>query len=265
MLRKLLKYEFQSQYGLYGGIYLFMLLLSAVAAAMGKLCEKWPSNQVFKIIFVISLVMVVIGCMAVFVITTVMSILRYRNNLLKDEGYLMHTLPVMPASLHFCKLAASFVWYAADMAIVTFIIMLLSGDWKLSWLFEMADIIGCTTPMAVLIIIYIALSALSSMSIFYAAMNLGSLSYSSKGVMSFVAYLIIYMVNELIALAGLAVFIVIQFGTDFSAFLEMNESAWINSGYTMNIMIMSVIISIIYLVGYNAISVYILNKKLNLE
>ena len=63
----------------------------------------------------------IIGMIAVTVMTTVVMVLRFYRNLLRDEGYLMHTLPVSVHSLVWSKLIVSLCWFA-----VTFLVILLT-------------------------------------------------------------------------------------------------------------------------------------------
>ena len=113
MLGKLIKYEMKSQGFMYAGIYIIVMILSIVTFGAYKINTAMGGNPVFSTIYRFAIAGAVIALIAMFIITLVMSILRYRNNLLKDEGYLMHTLPVSAASLHFSKMIASIISTAA--------------------------------------------------------------------------------------------------------------------------------------------------------
>ena len=134
MLGKLIKYEMKSQGFMYAGIYIIVMILSIVTFGAYKINTAMGGNPVFSTIYRFAIAGAVIALIAMFIITLVMSILRYRNNLLKDEGYLMHTLPVSAASLHFSKMIASIIWFAGDFIVLMMSIGFIKGDLRYSWI-----------------------------------------------------------------------------------------------------------------------------------
>ena len=178
------------QGAMYLGIYLIALLFSVIAVASDKINQALNGNPVFSVMRVLSLAAAVIALIAIFIITVVMCIIRYRNNLLKDEGYLMHTLPVSAASLHFSKLLAGIIWFIGDIAVLMISVGILTEDFRFTWIKSFKVILEQSglkidSGMAFVFVLYIVLSVISSLSMFYACLNLGSLSYSSKGIMGF--------------------------------------------------------------------------------
>ncbi|MCL1808903.1 MAG: hypothetical protein FWG42_03930 [Clostridiales bacterium] len=102
MLGKLLKYEIQATSRVFLPLYLGLLAV-AVAASF-----TLQSNlDVLKGIIMFLLVMLY-G--ALIVVTVVLLIQRFYRNLLKDEGYLMFTLPVHQATLVASKLVTACLW-----------------------------------------------------------------------------------------------------------------------------------------------------------
>ena len=204
MLGKLIKYEMKSQGFMYAGIYIVVMILSIVTFGAYKINTAMGGNPVFSTIYRFAVAGAVIALIVMFIITLVMSILRYRNNLLKDEGYLMHTLPVSAASLHFSKMIASIIWFAADFIVL----MLLKYSWiKKLKMFMSAETDGTATGMVIsgitgtvvaITVLYIIISIISALSTFYVCLDLGSLSYSSKGIMAFVWYIILYFVGQIL-------------------------------------------------------------------
>lgn len=267
MLGKLLKHEFKSQYSMFAGIYIFIVILSLVYAASNKVSQLYPGNPIFKVIAPLALIAAVIGLVAMFIITVIMAILRYRNNLLKDEGYLMHTLPVSPLSLHVSKLITTAVWIIVDFAVLMLMVGVLTWDWKYSWInaaiatFSQAGL-EVSGGMVVFFLIYMLLSVMVSISQFFVSLNLGHLSYGSKGLMSFVAYMITYAVSQVISVVGMLIFGAIEFGGDFNVVFEQTSGG---PAFIGGIFITSSILMLLLFAGYNVISVYALKKKLNLE
>lgn len=271
MLGKLLKHELKAQYSMYIGMYLFIVLLGGVYALGDLASGRFPGNPIFKIITQLSLLAVVIGLAAMFIVTLIMSILRYRNNLLRDEGYLMHTLPVTPFSLHVSKMIAALIWIVADMVVLVLMIAVLTGDWKFNWLQNGLDQLEqsgleFSGGMIALLVIYMVFAFLLSISQFYVSLNLGYLSYGSKGLMSFVAYLVTYMIAQVVSVIGLMIFGFVKYGGSFNTFLEQTSSQTVApTGFMTGILTTSAILSVLLFAAYNIVSVYILKKKLNLE
>lgn len=249
MLGKLLKYEFKAQGAMYLGIYFIVLLLSVVYFASDKINNALNGNPVFSTMQIFSLAAVVIALIAIFIITIVMCIIRYRNNLIKDEGYLMHTLPVSPASLHFSKMIAGIIWFAADVVILAVSVVILTGDVRFTWVKAMKEALAqsgleINFGVTASFLLYILLSIISSLSMFYACLNLGSLSYGSKGVMAFVWYIILYMVNQFVSMIGLVILCIVQYGSDFAVLFETQTDA-APTAFVTGTFVMSAIIAVI--------------------
>lgn len=106
MLGKLLKYEFKATGRLLIPLYAAILIVSLVG---GFGLDQLVMTELASVIFL----MVYTGLfIALFVMTLILIIQRFNNNLLKDEGYLMFTLPVSTHSLLWSKMISSLVWCA---------------------------------------------------------------------------------------------------------------------------------------------------------
>ena len=111
MFGKLIKYDFKSLLKVHIGMYLFMLVES-FALLLSELLRKNYPNNVFSTMFGgLLIVMFIITAIIVLIVSNVMCILRYRKNVLKDEGYLTHTLPVESWQIHASKLIVSVVYF----------------------------------------------------------------------------------------------------------------------------------------------------------
>lgn len=270
MLGKLFKHEFKAQYKMYGGIYIAILLIGVVSCILGVISDKFPNNVVVKNLFAFSIVMAVVALVAMFIMTLVLSIYRYYNNLIKDQGYLMHTLPVPSFNHHIVKLIVPIVWFAAD-AVVTFImIIFMTRDLKFGWFDIIKGLmdaleIDMSAGNITVALIYMLMGIISSLSLFYACCNVGSLSNSNKGLMAFVSYMAFYMINQIISLIGMFVFmgvLAIKEGIGIGQILMSEEPP---AGYFSGILLTTVIISVVLIILYNVVSYYVLTKKVNLE
>ncbi|MEG1477897.1 MAG: hypothetical protein RSC20_00065 [Clostridiales bacterium] len=102
MLGKLLKYEFKATGRVLVPIYILMLL----AALVGGFTFG-PNAGTFSMI----IIMIFAGlATASIVLTIIITVQRFNNNLLTDEGYLMFTLPVSTTKLILSKLIVAFCW-----------------------------------------------------------------------------------------------------------------------------------------------------------
>lgn len=131
MLGKLLKYEFKLTartllpiYAALAGLTVLMCLTTKTPAEMLFLFQGTIGELLLVAIYSAYGIMM----SAVFIITVVLLIERFYKNLLRDEGYLMHTLPVTTGGLVFSKLAGAVVWSVISIVIGCLSVMLVAMD-----------------------------------------------------------------------------------------------------------------------------------------
>lgn len=270
MLGKLFKHEFKAQYKLYGAIYFAILLIGVVTCTLGFISDKFPNNIVVKSLYACSIFMAISALVVMFIMTMVISIYRYYTNLIKDQGYLMHTLPVPAFNHHIVKLILPFLWFVADAAVTFIMIILMTRDLKFEWFDIIRGLmdaleIDMSAGNIVMGLLYILISIVTSLSIFYACCNVGSLSNSNKGLMAFVAYIIFYIINQSVSSIGLFVFMgimAVKSGIGIGEMLMADEPP---AGYTNGSMVTGMVVSVIFIIFCNIVSRYVLTKKVNLE
>jgi len=123
MLGKLLKHEFRAT----GRLMLPALGAVLVLAVLANLSIRFIqiSNSVFLTVLLgLVIAAFVIGVIAVSIMTIVLMVMRFYRNLLKDEGYLMHTLPVSVHELVWSKLIVSFVWFTVTFLLIWLVVLL---------------------------------------------------------------------------------------------------------------------------------------------
>lgn len=116
MLGKLLKYELKSTSRIMGVLYLALLVVVAVVGFVAR-GTIWEATQGNAIAVVISGLIYTLLVMALLIITIVMVLQRFYKNLLKEEGYLMHTLPVPTWMLVASKTICSLIWILLSIAV----------------------------------------------------------------------------------------------------------------------------------------------------
>ena len=117
MLRKLLKQEFRAT----ARVMLPLYLVTFVLALAVRLVLLLSQNQVLldsvggrtlrAILLGVSVTAFVVAAIATFLAALIQAVLRFRSNLLGDEGYVMFTLPVSTHQLVWAKLITSAVWF----------------------------------------------------------------------------------------------------------------------------------------------------------
>ena len=123
MLKKLLKQEFLATARAMGILYLVMLVL-----AMGGQLMVGRLGDLGKLVQALCL----LAAMACGLLSLPIMIVRFKQNLLGDEGYLMLTLPVSVHQHLWSKLIVSAVWSALStlMTALSWNIILYGSEWE---------------------------------------------------------------------------------------------------------------------------------------
>lgn len=274
MLRKLLKHEFRAT----GRIMLPLfgiLLLASVGANLSIRGLADSDNTLLRTLGVILIMLFIIAIAAVGIISFVLMINRFYKNLLQDEGYVMMTLPVSIHQQIWSKLIVSTVWFAATGVIVVLSMFITAFDIHLMdevWhgflnLLDFAarinhlDLVANGAAFCVELAVLGILSSFSRCLRTYSAMAIGFSFPNHKGLLSVVFYI--------------ATGIALQFlgGLGFSA-LGDNWFQRLLTGWTPDISVVSgihmfmavmVLLELIYGAVFYVLTVYFLQKHLNLE
>ncbi len=279
MFGKLLKYEFKStsriMWLLYVGLIGVALLLGLVVR-VGDVFDLADVDYSYSGIFMeneamsklLSTVLTFLGIAyflvltAMMVITTVMIVLRFYRNLLGDEGYLMHTLPVSTTKLIVSKLIISLLWmvFAGIATILSAFVFAVSSGFlgyliKEGRLLEVIkEVLGMTNWGSVtLVLLSILVETVGSILMFYLSMAIGNMANKNKGIISVLAYLGISTVLSIV----LAVLMV-------NGGQYLMENIYEAKEFFNTTSIVSIIMNGIVAVGCFVGTDYILKKKLNL-
>lgn len=268
MLGKLLKYELKATSRVFIPLYIAILVVSIVNGLSLNL----------EILNIQGLATIVLMCLfiSLFVITIVVTIQRFNKNLLKDEGYLMFTLPVSSKHLVLSKYLTSLIWTFLSfvVAFLSFTIIFMIPTYKyfdfsyfineFNLLFSNMlnlNIFGQFLKIILLMIISYTIFIFNV----YLALSVGQLPIFNRfrSVSSFIGFLVI---NLLISYAQN---IVNLFVNDASANIKAIDNinyaiSSVTSIVSKGLNIAIVINLIIILVLFFA-TTYILDKKLNLE
>mgnify|MGYP004623733731 FL=1 len=268
MLGKLLKYELKATSRVFIPLYIAILVVSIVNGLSLNL----------EILNIQGLATIVLMCLfiSLFVITIVVTIQRFNKNLLKDEGYLMFTLPVSSKHLVLSKYLTSLIWTFLSfvVAFLSFTIIFMIPTYKyfdfsyfineFNLLFSNMlnlNILGQFLKIILLMIISYTIFIFNV----YLALSVGQLPIFNRfrNVSSFIGFLVI---NLLISYAQN---IVSLFVNDASVNIEAID----NINYAINSVTsivskglnIAIVINIIIILVLFVATTYILDKKLNLE
>ena len=268
MLGKLLKYELKATSRVFIPLYIAILVVSIVNGLSLNL----------EILNIQGLATIVLMCLfiSLFVITIVVTIQRFNKNLLKDEGYLMFTLPVSSKHLVLSKYLTSLIWTFLSfvVAFLSFTIIFMIPTYKyfdfsyfineFNLLFSNMlnlNILGQFLKIILLMIISYTIFIFNV----YLALSVGQLPIFNRcrNVSSFIGFLVI---NLLISYAQN---IVSLFVNDASVNIEAID----NINYAINSVTsivskglnIAIVINLIIILVLFFATTYILDKKLNLE
>ena len=224
MLDKLIKYDLKAGGRIISVIYLFMLLCAVFVRITGMLSNALDGfiGNAMGYLWMFTMFIMILSVVAVCVVTLVLILLRYRNNLLRDEGYLMHTLPVSAVSLYFSKIITSLIFFIGDIAVIilSFIISGIPAEFGFKWdsFVKMlttfhygAKEYGVNGTLYIIVIIVLFIICLyESISQFFASINIGY-SISGKGVnrdlISVAVYIATYIILQVVMVLYLQLYL----------------------------------------------------------
>ena len=202
MTGKLIKYEFRSVIRQMGVLWAAPPVMALIFMLIDKFYMQSEAFETGKSALGSTLQVisgfVYAGVFIALIVATVLIILqRFYKGLLRDEGYLMHTLPVKPWQLITAKGFTAFVVVIISGLIAMISIFLLMGvSFSISHLGELlGDIFGMYSEEPVFIlytielILLVALSILKTIYKTYASMSIGQLSENHKILISVAAYI----------------------------------------------------------------------------
>ena len=127
MLKKLMKHEFRATGRVMLPLYL-LLVVTAVGARV-SISGMLATNSTFmEILGSLLVVAFAVAMAAVCLLTAFLMVYRFYQNLLRDEGYVMMTLPVSIHQQVWSKLLVGVVWCAATVVVVVLSMFILAFE-----------------------------------------------------------------------------------------------------------------------------------------
>ena len=267
MLGKLLKYELKATSRVFVPLYIAILVVSIVNGLSLNL----------EILNIQGLATIVLMCLfiSLFVITIVVTIQRFNKNLLKDEGYLMFTLPVSSKHLVLSKYLTSLIWTFLSFVVAflsfTIIFMITTyGDFNYSYFINefnllfsnISNILGTTILSEFFkIVLLIIISYTIFIFNVYLSLSIGQLPIFNRfrNISSFIGFLVINLLISYVQNIVDNAFVNIEAIDNVNYSID-SISSIVSKGLNVAIIINIIIILVLFFA-----TSYILNKKLNLE
>ncbi len=260
MLRKLLKYDFKSMFNVLFPVYAILIFLSLFNRLAEFLSEKVSILQIPAGFILTIYVIVLIG---VPIATFIVAITRYYKNLAGDEGYLMHTLPVTKKDLVLSKLISYFITMIISVCVS--LIGLFIGEYGMKFdsaiLNNIMNIIKTVDVLTIILLsVTVILSIIFQQLIMYASIALGQKQNNNKIIYSIVFGIVLYNINQIIS-AVILLFPMLFNKELWENLNQDNIAPSVLNGYLGA----SIVISILFIIGYYLLTTKTLEKNLNLE
>lgn len=261
MLGKLIKHEFKATARIF--LPLFGAYLAAVI--LFQLFKMILNNADFPIIYLlygaISIVSSLLGS-AIFLFPIISSVMRFRKNILGDEGYLMNTLPISTNKLLISKVTISLCWVVLSsiaLAISDIIINInnVMDDGIFTFFQSQIDLpqYWYDNPLLiVLLIVTVITFACSTILMLYSSICLGHLANTGrtiKAILSFIGLIFGVLVVLTLILPG------------FNR--PLAHSNWNEVEFTNFILWLCIIFNLIFGAVFYFITQRVLTKRLNIQ
>lgn len=216
MLGKLIKHEFRATGRRMLPTLGVLALLGLLANISIRVLESGFGGTLLRILMGLFIAAFFIGVTVAWIMTLVLMISRFYRNLLKDEGYLMFTLPTNSHALIWSKLIVSTVWFLATALLVCLLFLLtvanlgkMSADDFNAAFYGMRDVLAMMRELGVKssslilllaeLVVALVLGCLITCLHFYAAMGLGQMSDNHKGLWSVLAFIGISLAFQILS------------------------------------------------------------------
>ena len=253
MLGKILKYDFKY----IGKMLLPLYLITVGMCGLTRLLYIWADQfKIFEILSFLTNVSGLVLLVGTVVFTLIMVIKRFYTNLFKEEGYLTNVLPVKINTHILSKFICSLIFNILAILVLvgSFFIMYYSIELT-DGMTAFMDIFKQLIPYCVVLII---LTLQSYEMLIFAAYSIGQRKSKKKILFSIASGIGLYFISQIISLIG--IFIVSKIQPDYFDLLEIADIETIKTT-----LIMANVIAAMNSIIYYFITVWQLNKKMELE
>lgn len=279
MLGKLIKYELLAEYRKYAFLYAGILFAALTCVFFDKVMGSLGEFKIFEILSSMTAVLFVMLCFAAMVMIFVFAAMRFYKNMYRDEGYLMHTLPVKSWQHITAKIIATYIWTILSVVVIILGVCILGigEDWIPEFIrgFKEGFSAGLGIAEADLAILKVMWWYFLAMLILYPAfvvifiyfcISVGSLFNSHKILMAIVAFIGVNTVSQIVSSVGLWVM-------GYGEVMELvaaesvtdTQLAQMMADFFSQYFVFSAIFCVILYGAMLFFTNFIMSKKLNLE
>ncbi len=272
MLMKLMKHEFRAT-----GRIMLPLYLVLLATALGaNLTARGMMDSRFRILEILGVLLVTafgVAIISVCAMSMVVMVQRFYKNLLRDEGYVMMTLPVSVHQQVWSKLIVSTVWFAATVLMVILACCVMAFDVR--FVGDFFSLVGeafhgllgedpyLLANGAALFVEFVVLCFVGCFALclqFYAALAVGHSRPNHKMAWSVACFFLFQFVMQMLVSA------VIIFGDTVGLDYFLANSIHLSYMASMHVMMLFLIAcTVLYGAVYYVVTTFFLKKRLNLE
>jgi hypothetical protein len=194
MLGKLLRYEFKALLRVLPALYLAIQVLAVAAGLNSLLSGARAESGTTPLEIALGFMFI-----ALLIVSLVIVIMRFRDNFLKDEGYLMFTLPVTQWQLVASKAIAGFcsllLTFAAGTLALVIYKSFVDSTTMLKWLYEEAAEFGSQPVLSAFNIVTTLVTVFQQLCLVYAAITVSQMVSRFRGLVGVGVYLAV-MISE---------------------------------------------------------------------
>lgn len=203
MFGKLIKWELKSQKQ-FLGVCIIIVIVGIVSSVMDTIFNYIGDDTTASLATTLCRVTVVCSAFALLIVWLLMTCTRFRNNLFKDEGYLMHTLPVSAEQLILSKILSPLICLFAALAAiyleVSFYMKDITGPWDIVYESFGKEFSGMNgTKIAVIILIF--LQIIMIICGLYLSVTAGYRFPKNKDVATALIFLLLYALYQMFGVA----------------------------------------------------------------
>jgi len=277
MLRKLIKYDILADYKRYGIVFAAMFLFSILLMVLDRLTDVFKENRFFQIMMVICVMLFFAAAIVMFTMIFVIATIRFYKNLVRDEGYLMHTLPVPTWKLIMSKFITTYIWSAAATVIMGICFGIVAGEplwlfkldvgWELLESAFVEDTVNGTAEQLrnfflVCSVVMVLTPGFMVLHI-YMSLALGNLFHAHKLGMSVLMFFALYIVEQI--LSGVTMLFMSSEMVEYLTVIDSVVPFEAGYKYMMTSLILSIVYTIVLMIVFFIGSERIFSKRLNLE
>ena len=263
MLKKVVKYDFSVMGKHLVPLYLAMILLSFVEKLGTILVDSFPIFGTFFGMLTFIYVIVLIGG---FIYTFFLAVQSFYNAFMKDEGYLINTLPVTKETLVLSKVIVSSIYIVLTVVVIILSVCLAIMNMELienigKFITNLIENgIGADSTIILILTALILLGSYIQQLLF--SLALGQTRSSHKLIYSFLFGFVIYTITQIVSTVSL-----LFMGLFISEFrsVMLQEATLLSNGIVVSLLVYSLVMIMITCIVYFFGTTITLKKYLNLD